>query len=365
MRDKRPVDELSIEELERILAIKKREARQQQLDQMRRAGRMVTPKVPPPRQPDETDSDGEPHPAPVIKVPISAAKTPNLAEMERLALQEQGVIPVFEDEPEPRQIPDDEPTDAPETNKKTSKTRERRWMDRILVGVEVIAVIGVVVIGVNMVQAIGKLEQETSTAQQMAEEVRRAGIPTIEPTPTLRLDRIVLPGGHTSPLDPGGAQFNYEEVPAIYRPLVQSEWMQPVIQRPPVTRETAVSINIPRLNLDASIVQGVDWSALQQGVGQLPNNSNPGDVQGNVVLAAHNDIYGELFRYLDQLQPGDPFQIRTRSQVYNYVVSEVLFVNPNDVYVMEDRGSAVATLISCYPFQVNTQRIVVYADRVS
>jgi sortase A len=35
MRDKRPVDELSIEELERILAIRKREQRQQRLERMR------------------------------------------------------------------------------------------------------------------------------------------------------------------------------------------------------------------------------------------------------------------------------------------------------------------------------------------
>lgn len=363
MRDKRPVDELSIEELERILAIKKREARQQQMDQMRRSGRVVTPRTPPPRQPVEQGSADEP--PPVIKVPISTTKTPNLAEMERLAMQEQGVIPVFEDELDPHQPTAADPVPPSTPRKPTEKSRERSVMDRILIGVEIAAVIGVVVIGVNMVQAIGKLEVETSTAQQMAEDIRRAGIPTIEPTPTLRLDRIVLPGGHTSPLDPGGAQFNYEEVPAIYRPLVQSEWMQPDIQRPPITRETAVAINIPRLNLDASIVQGVDWSALQQGVGQLPNNVNPGDVQGNVVLAAHNDIYGELFRYLDQLQPGDPFQIRTESQVYNYAVTEILIVNPNDVYVMEDRGGAVATLISCYPFQVNTQRLVVYAERVS
>src|SRR4051812_22022851 len=41
MRDKRPVDELSIEELEKILAIRKREEREKRLDRMKRAGRMV------------------------------------------------------------------------------------------------------------------------------------------------------------------------------------------------------------------------------------------------------------------------------------------------------------------------------------
>src|SRR4029079_10587912 len=41
MRDKRPVDELSIEELEKILAIRRREEREKRLDRMKRAGRVV------------------------------------------------------------------------------------------------------------------------------------------------------------------------------------------------------------------------------------------------------------------------------------------------------------------------------------
>src|SRR5262245_16562940 len=41
MRDKRPVDELSIEELERILAIKKREERQRRMQRMQRDGRVL------------------------------------------------------------------------------------------------------------------------------------------------------------------------------------------------------------------------------------------------------------------------------------------------------------------------------------
>jgi len=377
MRDKRPVDELSIEELERILIIKKREARLAQREQIRRTGRIVEPTPPPDPDADTSPPSPsiEPNDAPaVVRLPINAARTPKLAEMERLAALEQGIIPVFEDEvAAPNLLGADIPVAAGSSRAgsvdasaapRVVKSASRRWMDRALLLVETAAVVGVVVIGINMVSAIGTLERETSSAQALADEIRQAGIPTLEPTPTLRLDNIVLPGGHTSPLSTGGAQFNYEEIPAVYRPLAQSEWVQPVIQRPPVTSETALSITIPALDLDASIVQGVDWTALQQGVGQLPNGVNPGDVEGNVVLAAHNDIYGELFRHLDQLEVGDPFQIRTASQVYNYVITDTLIVQPNDVYVMENRGASTATLISCYPYQVNSQRIVIYADRV-
>jgi sortase A len=368
MRDKRPVDELSIEELERILAIKRREARQQQIERMRKSGRVVEPQPlpnPPPAPVEET-----PEAPRIAPSKINPTKQPKMAEIERLAMIEQGLTPMFEDELVETDDHDDVIDVTPEvmgagSNAGAAHTKEKRkWFDRTLLLVEVAAVVGIVVIGVNLVSAIGKLESETASAQALADEVRRAGIPTIEPTPTLRLENIVLPGGHTSPLAPGGADFNYEEVPAIYRPLVQSQWMQPVVQRPPVTSETALSINIPRINIDATIVQGVDWEALKAGVGQLPNGVNPSDVAGNVVFAAHNDIYGELFRYLDLVQIGDPFQIRTASQVYNYVVTDVLYVDPNDVYVLENRGGATATLISCYPYQVNNKRIIIFADRV-
>ena len=41
MRDKRTVEELSIEELERALTIKRREERQKKMERMKRAGRVV------------------------------------------------------------------------------------------------------------------------------------------------------------------------------------------------------------------------------------------------------------------------------------------------------------------------------------
>jgi len=70
------------------------------------------------------------------------------------------------------------------------------------------------------------------------------------------------------------------------------------------------------LHLDEAITQGTDWEALRLGVGQVLNGATPADDTGNVVLAAHNDVYGELFRYLDQLEEGDEFQIQTATRTY-------------------------------------------------
>jgi sortase A len=134
--------------------------------------------------------------------------------------------------------------------------------------------------------------------------------------------------------------------------------------RAPVTDDTPLRVLIPALDLDETIGQGIDWFALQAGVGMLPNGALPRNDSDNVVLAAHNDIYGQLFRYLDQLKAGDVIQIQTRSGVYTYHVREWIQVEPNEVWVMEPQGSAMVTLISCYPYQINNKRIVVFADRV-
>ena len=380
MRDKRPVDELSIEELERILAIKKREERQKRLSRMQREGRMVEPEaaadpIPQsletaPQQYDPVEAalaaltqgsftpDAPPSPSTDLD-PVYAQPTVPL----QTAPPESHTPRVIEPRPEVPAAPafdDGEPAPA---RKPRSKRKQRLWMDRLLVVVEVAAVFGIVLVALNLFGAIQTLERETASAQQLAEEQRRLTIPTIAPTPTVRLENVVLPGGHI--FVNGVPQFNYSEVPSHLVPLVESQWVQPPISRPPRTSETALSIVIPQIDINGTVVQGVDLEALKQGVGQVPNGISPGEDTGNVVFAAHNDIYGQLFRHLDELQVGDEFTVQTETRIYTYRITETRIVDPNDVSVLENRQGATATLISCYPYQVNTQRIVVFADRIS
>jgi sortase A len=270
------------------------------------------------------------------------------------------VIPVHESQP---RFEDDLLNDEAVEHREQSYFW-RDFVNKTLLLVEVLAVVGLVFLGYNMLTAIGRLEYETATAQQLAEEQRRASIPTLAPTPQLRLEEFVLPGGHTPPVEGQQPQFNYAEIPYNLLPLVQSQILAPVISRPPPTAETALRLIIPEINVDHTIVQGVDWEALRLGIGQLPNGVTPADDTGNVVLSAHNDIYSEIFRDLDQLEAGDEFQIHTETQIYTYMITGWDVVEPDEVRVMDNRDGATATLISCYPYKVDDKRIVVFADRV-
>lgn len=401
MRDRRPVDELSIEELERILAIRKREERQKRVNQLRSRGRVLdvpaaNPPAPPPtaieepaapvvarpthREPEALSASGEIaeepalFPAPALEsvlmgamgqaAPVTAQPParPAPPASPPLSAATEDYDPSFEDEPAPARARTADDSVPP-------AKRKGGIVNRLLLLVEIAAVAGLVFIGVNLLLTMSKLETESAEAQRLANEQRLAGIPTLEPTAILRvsIDDYVLPGGHTIDAN-GAAQFNLDEfiaeVPSHLQSQVISQVFPVDFRPPPPTSETALYVNIPQLGIDQSIFQGTDWETLKKGVGQVLNGANPADATGNVVLAAHNDIYGELFRYLDELQPGDEFYIQTETRTYTYRVTGYKIVNPTDVYVMEDQGRPTVTLISCYPYQVNTQRYVVFAERV-
>jgi len=222
----------------------------------------------------------------------------------------------------------------------------RRFFDYILLVIEISAVVGLVYVLFGGLNLMRSLNQEVASALEQ---------PTL--TPTALITAVVLPSGHTPPTSEGGARPNEAEIPEHLRPLVQSLANIPVPTQGP---EQAVRIQIPAIRIDAPIVQGDGWEQLKKGVGQHVGTVNPGE-DGNLVLSAHNDIFGEIFRDLDQLKPGDQIIIFTSQRSYSYVVIDTQVVEPTAVEVMGPTSKPTVTLISCYPYLVDNQRIVVSA----
>jgi sortase A len=292
MSDRRHVDDLSIDELQRVLAEKKRAARDARLARYRSTGRAMGG-VPVGQLPEGF--------GPGRAAPLAGGRPP------------------------------------------------RRWFGRALLGVELLAVVGLLVVLYMGVTTLNRINAQAGEA--IAAGIQ--GVPTLPPTPMITA--VVLPSGHTPPTSPGGAQPNEAEIPANLRPLVQS---LPAPAVPTQGPQQAQRIVIPSINVDAPIVQGDTWEPLKKGVGQHIGSADPGRT-GNHVLSAHNDIFGEIFRNLDQLQPGDTIQVQTMSDSYTYIVTETLIVEPTQVEVLAPTEDPTITLISCYPYLVNTQRIVV------
>lgn len=224
------------------------------------------------------------------------------------------------------------------------RSRGRRILDGLLLLIEVSAVVGFLFLVYSGFNLIRELNREVASAMEQ---------PTLTPTPLITA--LVLPSGHTPPNSPGGAQPNEAEIPEHLRPLVQSIANIPV---PTPGPEQAVRIQIPGIQVDAPVVQGDAWEQLKKGVGQHIGTANPGD-SDNVVLSAHNDIFGEIFRDLDRLKPGDEIILYTNQRAHTYVVTDTQVVEPTAVEVMGSTTRPTVTLISCYPYLVDDQRIVV------
>jgi sortase A len=121
---------------------------------------------------------------------------------------------------------------------------------------------------------------------------------------------------------------------------------------------------IPKIAVDAPVVEtppqdGV-WPVPDWAVGHLTTTPNPG-AAGNDALSAHDDIKGELFKRIGELRPGDVVRLFTQHAVYTYIVTSQQTVDPYDTSVLDSTQQATVTLISCTPYWVDTQRIVVQA----
>jgi sortase A len=237
----------------------------------------------------------------------------------------------------------------PDINDRQVPLRERtkRTLDRFLLAIEVLAVIGLILVIYNGILILRDLNS------QFAESL----IPsTLTPTPLIV--PVILPSGHTPPNSPGGAQPNQAEIPAHLLPLYQSMAEIPI---PTPGPEQAVQIQIPMIGVDAPVVQGDGWEQLKKGVAQHTGSTNPGQ-SGNMVLSAHNDVYGEIFRNLDQLKRGDQILVYTPQHSFTYIITSIQIVKPTDVEVMASTPNSTVTLISCYPYMVDNKRIVVQAS---
>lgn len=195
-------------------------------------------------------------------------------------------------------------------------------------------------------------------AQAQRAEGAALALPT--PQPSAVIDVVVLPGGHRYPRagetpQPGEAGY----IPAHLLPAINNYESPPI---PTPAPEQARRIQVEAIGVDSAIYQGMyDWDVLKKGVAQHIGSAAPGQA-GNMILAGHNDVYGEVFRDLDRLSPGDEIVVSSERQTYVYVVRETVIVEPTDVSVMAPTDFPSLTLISCYPYRVNTKRIVILAD---
>ncbi len=153
------------------------------------------------------------------------------------------------------------------------------------------------------------------------------------------------------------------ETPAHLKRWLQPGSVAPVVSVPKPVVQPATRIIIPSIGINAPVGEGTDWEALKYKVGHQPSTANPGE-RGNMVLAAHNDIYGEIFRYLPDVPVGEIITIYAGEEAFRYQITERRIITPDQVEVMLPTTGPTTTLISCYPYLIDTHRIVLFGELV-
>ncbi len=118
------------------------------------------------------------------------------------------------------------------------------------------------------------------------------------------------------------------------------------------------------------------WDVAEYAVGHHKGSANPGE-DNNIVMAGHVGGYGQVFRDLFYVHPGDPVTIYSDGQQYRYVVQERLVLDEENAppeqraanaRYMEPTEEEMVTLITCWPAtgpNKFAQRIIVRATPYS
>lgn len=149
----------------------------------------------------------------------------------------------------------------------------------------------------------------------------------------------------------------------------------------PADMPPASHIKIPAVGIDTDIVEVLpktetiegqlveSWQVADWVAGHHSGSADPGE-NGNIVLAGHDDVRGEVFRGLHDIAPGDEVLLSTADGVHRYVVVEIQVRRERDAPLKERlaTGQYIApmpeerlTMITCWPYGIDDHRIIVIA----
>lgn len=123
-------------------------------------------------------------------------------------------------------------------------------------------------------------------------------------------------------------------------------------------------LEAPSVDLASTVLEGTDDGTLRRGAGHIENTAFPGE-PGNVGVAGHRDT---IFRPVRKLETGDVLTVTTADRRYQYRISSIRIVNPEDVYVLDPTDRPMLTLVTCYPFEFvghAPRRYIVHADQIA
>lgn len=124
---------------------------------------------------------------------------------------------------------------------------------------------------------------------------------------------------------------------------------------------------IPKIGLDAPLYTGTSQEVLQRGLGHMEGTSLPvGGNNTHSVITGHRGLpSAKLFRDMDKLEIGDRFYVKDLAGTLAYQVDQIKIVEPTDFSAISIvHGQDYCTLLTCTPYMINSQRLLVRGHRI-
>jgi sortase A len=139
----------------------------------------------------------------------------------------------------------------------------------------------------------------------------------------------------------------------------------------PGNRRSAVTalarIKIPKIGVNAIVVEGVTLDRLAYGPGHYPQTKLFGE-KGVTGVAGHRTGWGAPFFNLDRLRRGDQVIIETTTATYTYSVTDMIVVTPAHSEVLDgnpkSKDPQQLVLTTCTPKFTAKNRMIVFTDLI-
>lgn len=163
-----------------------------------------------------------------------------------------------------------------------------------------------------------------------------------------------------------------EEHPTAQSVVTQERRTDPPPEVPmPAYGETFGVLHVPKWDYMAiPITQGTGQEMLDLGnAGHYEETQLPGEI-GNFAVAGHRRTYGNNFRRVDILAPGDPLVVETADAYLVYEMTENEIVTPDQYQVVlpvpnqpgVEPTRRLMTMTTCHPEFGNSERFIVYSE---
>lgn len=166
--------------------------------------------------------------------------------------------------------------------------------------------------------------------------------------------------------------------------IAEGEPARPPAGYSPDPGDPVFKLEIPKIDLEWMVVEGVGVEDLKKGPGHYPGCGPdfpeplclpweaawPGEEE-RVIVSGHRTTYGrpgELggpFFNIDRLVRGDEIVTKTKWGTFTYEVTEKRIVQPNSLAITVPSGEAELVLTTCNPKFSAAQRLIVFGKLVT